>query len=63
LRDHCSELLKKEKAEIIEVANQNNIPLDSLGLDDDEDKDIDDDEITIEDISIENSEDDEDEKK
>jgi exonuclease VII small subunit len=39
-KEHCSFLLKKEKAEIIRVAKENNIPLADLGLtefDDDED--------------------------
>lgn len=47
LRDHCKELLKKEKAEIIKTAKENNIPLKDIGLseeDDDDYDDIDDDE-------------------
>ena len=46
LRDHCKELLKKEKAEIIKTAKENNIPLKDIGLseEDDDYDDIDDEE-------------------
>ena len=46
LRDHCKELLKQEKAEIIKTAKENNIPLSDIGLSEEEDDydDIDSDE-------------------
>ena len=42
LRDHCKELLKKEKAEIIKTAKENNIPLNEIGLSEEDDDDYDD---------------------
>ncbi|HSQ97351.1 MAG TPA: hypothetical protein VLL98_01385 [Rickettsiales bacterium] len=36
LKDYCSELLKKEKEEIIKVAKENNIPLSEIGLEENE---------------------------
>ena len=72
LKEHCAQLLSKEKAEIIEIANQNNIPLDSLGLDeennDDEEDSEDDgalDELVDEDddISIDDENEESEEKK
>ena len=32
LRNHCKELLKKEKEEIIKTAKENNIPLEEIGI-------------------------------
>lgn len=37
LRDHCKELLKKEKEEIIKTARDNNISLDEIGITADDD--------------------------
>ncbi len=37
LRDYCKELLKKEKEEIIKTAKENNIPLEEIGITEDDD--------------------------
>ena len=38
LKEHCAELLKKEKEEIKRIAKENNIPLSEIGMtDEDED--------------------------
>ena len=42
LRDHCKELLKKEKEEIIRTARENNIPLEDIGITADDMEDYDD---------------------
>ena len=42
LRDHCKELLKKEKEEIIRTAKENNIPLEDIGITADDMEDYDD---------------------
>lgn len=39
LRDHCKDLLKKEKEEIIKTARDNNIPLEDIGITADDDLD------------------------
>ncbi|MDR3078903.1 MAG: hypothetical protein LBU15_02590 [Rickettsiales bacterium] len=37
LRDHCRKLLKREKADIIKTARENDIPLEEIGLTEDDD--------------------------
>ncbi|MDR2778143.1 MAG: hypothetical protein LBB13_01375 [Rickettsiales bacterium] len=43
LRNYCKELLKKEKADIIRTAKENDISLEDIGLSEDDDDDWDDD--------------------
>ena len=43
LKDHCKNLLSKEREEIVRVAKENNISLDELDLDQDYDDDDDED--------------------
>ena len=38
LKDYCADLLKKDKAEIIKLAQENNISLEELGLSLEEDE-------------------------
>ncbi|MDR1494728.1 MAG: hypothetical protein LBI29_01675 [Rickettsiales bacterium] len=38
LRDYCRKLLKKEKADIIKTAKENDIPLEEIGLTEDDDE-------------------------
>ena len=60
LRNHCKELLKKEKEEIIKTAKENNIPLEEIGIsEDDDDDDFDD----FDEDEEEEEEDEEEEKK
>ena len=64
LRNHCKELLKKEKEEIIKTAKENNIPLEEIGIsEDDDDDDFDDFDEDEEDEEDEEEEDEEEEKK
>lgn len=44
LRDYCKELLKKEKEDIIRTAKENNIPLEEIGITEDDDFDDEEDE-------------------
>ena len=41
LKDYCADLLKKDKAEIIKLAQENNISLEELGLSLEEDEQYD----------------------
>lgn len=38
LRDYCKVLLKKEREDLIKTAKENNIPLEELGLSEDEEE-------------------------
>ncbi|MBO4956395.1 MAG: hypothetical protein J6C50_00975 [Rickettsiales bacterium] len=38
LRDYCKALLKKEREDLIKTAKENNIPLEELGLSEDEEE-------------------------
>ncbi len=38
LKSYCSELLKKEKRELIKTAKDNNIPLEEIGISEDEEE-------------------------
>ena len=44
LKDYCSALLKKEKQDLIRTAKENNIPLEELGISEDEEEEEDEDE-------------------
>ncbi len=52
LKEYCSELLRREKEDIIKIAKENNIALSDIGLENSEDEDI-------EDMANEENEDDE----
>jgi hypothetical protein len=59
LRDYCRKLLKKEKADIIRTARENDIPLEEIGLSEDDEEDEDEDDEDEDDEDEEDEEEDE----